>query len=530
MKLFQTGFVSSGPAAPPVGEASAYTIRTSLTALVLVCVVPAMLVAAALVAQNYWMQKEALYRETVVLARVLTSAVDREFSGIESGLRVLATSSDLAAGDLASFHQRATQALKFQMASTYMLTDTGGHQLLNTLVPHGHTLPSAVAPTDIQQAIATGKPVLTDLFTEPTSGKPTLAISVPVVKDDSVPYALSVGLSADRVGDILKRQELPEGWIAAVMDGTGTIVARTRDADKFVGKKAAGPIAARVTTEREATMETLTKEGIPVVLSFSRSPMSRWSVMVAAPKEMLSAELYRWIALVSAGALLAVGLGLGLANRLAGKIAHSVRSLIPPALALGNGRPVEIQPTRLTEVRAVGDALTQASHRLAHAQHLAHHDGLTGLANRVLFDALLKRQLALAQRYSANLTVLAIDLNDFKSVNDLYGHSTGDRVLQTVAERIARSIRASDVAARIGGDEFAVMLIGADLDSAWTIANKLMANMALPFPDKLPRASISVGIAVFPESGINAAELLESADRALYDAKRSGQMEFDRAA
>ncbi len=310
MKLFQTGFVSSGPAAPPVVEASAYTIRTSLTALVLVCVVPAMLVAAALVAQNYWMQKEALYRETVVLARVLTSAVDREFSGIESGLRVLATSSDLAAGDLASFHQRATQALKFQMASTYMLTDTGGHQLLNTLVPHGHTLPSAVAPTDIQQAITTGKPVLTDLFTEPTSGKPTLAISVPVVKDDSVPYALSVGLSADRVGDILKRQELPEGWIAAVMDGTGTIVARTRDADKFVGKKAAGPIAARVTTEREATMETLTKEGIPVVLSFSRSPMSRWSVMVAAPKEMLSAELYRWIALVSAGALLAVGLGL----------------------------------------------------------------------------------------------------------------------------------------------------------------------------------------------------------------------------
>lgn len=529
MKLFQTGFVAAGATPAAATEASAYTIRTSLTALVMVCVVPAMLVAAGLVAQNYWMQKEALYRETVVLARGLTSAMDREFSGIESGLRVLATSSDLAAGDLASFHQRATQALKYQMANSYMLTDADGHQHLNTLVPYGQTLPTAGAPAEIQQAMVTGKPVLTDLFIGPITGQHTLAISVPVKKGDSMPYALSVGLSADRVGDILKRQELPNGWIAAVMDGSGTIVARTRDAEKFVGKKAAGPIAERVTTEREATMETLTKEGIPVILSFSRSPNSRWSVMVAAPKDMLSAELYRWIALVISAAALAMGVGLWLGHRLAGKIARSVRSLIPPALALGSGRTVEIQPTRLTEVRAVGEALTQASQRLAHAQHLAHHDGLTGLANRVLFDALLKRQLALAQRYNANLTVLAIDLNDFKSINDLYGHSTGDRVLKTVAERIARAIRASDVAARIGGDEFAVMLIGADLDSAWAIANKLMANMAQPFPDKLPRASISVGIAVFPESGVNAAELLESADRALYDAKRSGQMEFDRA-
>lgn len=531
MNLFQTGFVSPDSAAPAggAGEPRAYSIRASLTALVMACLVPAIVVSAALVVQDYRMQKDRLYRETLVLARVLTSALDREFAGIESGLRVLASSSDLAAGDLASFHQRATQALKFQMASHYMLVDRAGQQHLNTLLPHGSAPPSGSVPSELQRVVETQTPVLTDLYRAGASGQPTLAIGVPVVRGDAVPYALAVGLSADRVGGLLKRQELPDGWIAAVMDGTGTIVARTRDADAFVGQKAAGPIATRVTSEREATLETDTKEGIPVVLSFSRSPVSRWSVMVAAPRALVSAELYRWIAVVVAGAALALGLGLCLASRLAGKIAVSVHGLIAPALALGHGRPVEIAPTWMTEVRAVGDALTQAEARLTHAQHLAHHDGLTGLANRVLFDALLKRQLALAQRYNAHLTVLAIDLNDFKSINDLYGHSTGDRVLNTVADRITRSIRASDVAARIGGDEFAVMLIGADLDSAWTIANKLMANMAQPFPDTLPRASISVGIAVFPESGIDAAELLDSADRALYDAKRSGQLEFDRA-
>jgi len=197
--------------------------------------------------------------------------------------------------------------------------------------------------------------------------------------------------------------------------------------------------------------------------------------------------------------------------------------LVAPALALGEGRTVELPATRIKEAQEVGAAMLQASRMLARAQHLAHYDPLTGLCNRVLFGELVLRELAVAQRSGDSFSILAIDLDGFKAVNDMHGHAAGDTVLKEAADRMASAIRVSDVAARLGGDEFAVLLLGAHQEDARLVAEALVESLSLPYPNVRVAVSASIGIAVYPQSGATMLQLLERADVALYRAKGLGK-------
>jgi len=238
---------------------------------------------------------------------------------------------------------------------------------------------------------------------------------------------------------------------------------------------------------------------------------------------LVTTDLYRSIAWIALGTLFAFGLGLWLALRLASRLTSAVQGLVGPALALGEGRTVELAGTSVKEAEEVGTALLQASRMLAHAQHLAHYDPLTGLCNRVLFGELVLRELAVAQRSGESFAILAIDLDGFKAVNDLHGHAAGDTVLKEAADRMARAIRVSDVAARLGGDEFAVLLLGVGQEQAQSVAEALVDSLSLPYPGISVGVSASVGIAVYPDSGITMLQLLERADVALYKAKGEGK-------
>ncbi len=160
-------------------------------------------------------------------------------------------------------------------------------------------------------------------------------------------------------------------------------------------------------------------------------------------------------------------------------------------------------------------------------KHLAQHDALTGLPNRALLFDRLERALAAAQRNGHVLAVLFIDLDGFKPVNDHYGHDVGDALLQAVAQRLQGLVRESDTAARIGGDEFVVLLptIAADED-ADGVADKLRAALASPFDIHGHRIMISgsVGVALFPRDGDSPAALLEHADGAMYREKQAAHL------
>jgi diguanylate cyclase (GGDEF)-like protein len=164
--------------------------------------------------------------------------------------------------------------------------------------------------------------------------------------------------------------------------------------------------------------------------------------------------------------------------------------------------------------------------------HQAQHDPLTGLPNRRLLDDRLKQAIALARRQKHLVAVLYLDLDGFKEVNDRHGHAEGDGVLMDVSARLLASIRDTDTLARTGGDEFT--LVAGQLghpEAAELIARKLGDELAAPLsiPDPDLRLSASIGIAIYPLDGEDAADLQRKADAAMYRAKQAGGHTFRRA-
>lgn len=157
--------------------------------------------------------------------------------------------------------------------------------------------------------------------------------------------------------------------------------------------------------------------------------------------------------------------------------------------------------------------------------HLAQHDVLTGLPNRLLFRDRLTHAVALAQRHGRQCAVLYIDLDNFKHINDVRGHSQGDRLLQSVAKRMLTCVRGSDTVARQGGDEFVVILseINCSADAARG-AEKLLAALAKPcnIGEETLHVFVSIGISLYPGDGTDAESLLNAADTAMYHAKVGG--------
>jgi diguanylate cyclase (GGDEF)-like protein len=158
-------------------------------------------------------------------------------------------------------------------------------------------------------------------------------------------------------------------------------------------------------------------------------------------------------------------------------------------------------------------------------QYLAHYDTLTGLINRALFLDRLQGAIDKCDRYDNSCSVLYIDVDDFKQVNDTYGHYEGDEILKAVAERMKASCRNTDSPARLGGDEFAILLDCIDEEDTNKTAEKILRAVSQPIivGDYSLTISLSIGIAYYPKTAVNMQDLLKQADEAMYQAKQSGK-------
>jgi diguanylate cyclase (GGDEF)-like protein len=255
-----------------------------------------------------------------------------------------------------------------------------------------------------------------------------------------------------------------------------------------------------------------------------------------------SAALWWWL-LVSA--LMLIG-GLAYAEHLAAQLTDSVTHLAEAAALLADGQPVETAPLPIKESEAVSEALARASllmrertaerDRAAGAERrlrrdycalesLTTHDALTGVFNRARFDTLLAERVDECQRGACHLTVLYIDVDGFKQINDTHGHAVGDELLRLFAARLKASLRETEVVARLGGDEFAVLIDPASPGGAVKTADGLIDRLSRPYRigDVVLEVSASIGIASCPSAGTSAPALLDAADRAMYRAKRDGK-------
>jgi diguanylate cyclase (GGDEF)-like protein len=503
------------------------TIRSRLILLVVACVAPALLMVVALLSYDYHQNRERLVQDSTANARAIMSAVDRDMAGMQAALLALATSPLLASDDLSAFYDQAQQALRTQKADNIVVLDPKGQQLLNTLRPFGSKLPSDTNPA-LLQVFKTGRPVTADIFRGPVRKEFVLVVAVPVYRGDTVVYALAAAVWPERLSGLLTRQQLAGDRIGVIFDSTGTIVARTNQPDRLVGRKTSDDMIARMAQVPEGSLETESAEGIPVLSVFSRSAVSNWTVAIEIPSKALVGELvYELWWLVACTAILLLS-SLAVAWAIGSRIATAIHKLAAPALALGAGQAVTVPSLPLQEADEVGRALTRASAMLTAAQHRANHDMLTGLANRALFDEVLSHHLAICRRANKDLAVIYIDLDGFKPVNDTHGHAAGDEVLCMVAARLKDAIRESDLAARLGGDEFALIVVGAGLESAQALALKLMDRLSAPYAVGALRldVSASIGIACYPESGTVREALSLRADEAMYKAKAAGKRRY----
>ncbi len=327
------------------------------------------LVFAAILLWRYASAERGRYEEEALgTAQRIMAAVDRELVGIQSAAQALAASSSLLEGNFEAFQRQAEMTLRSwsqQKTDTYavVVRDTTGQQVANTRLPWGTPLPKgANLPVD-QQVIATKRPVIQDLFTGATAGRPIISIRVPVLKDDAVTHVLSMAVEPGRIAEILLAQNLPASWVATVIDRADRVVARSRQHDVFVSKPAPDGFL-RVAREADGVWEGHNLEGTEVLGAYARSGVSGWTTFVGVPAEIVQAPLRRslWI-LLGLGAALIL-LSLLLARAFARRIAAPVQGFVNLAHDLARGEPVAAPSTGLAEIDRGGGALASASQDL----------------------------------------------------------------------------------------------------------------------------------------------------------------------
>ena len=301
-------------------------------------------------------------------------------------------------------------------------------------------------------------------------------------------------------------------------------------------------------TSLEGNHEGRTLNGMAVTSFFSRLPRAGWTFLIHVPDGAMQRVGMRTVFLIGGIALLLLGSAVVTAYLVARSTVKPIEALRMAALRIGRGKAVEPQESGIAEIDAVGAAMVEAGEEIRRARReleqrvheasdaakqmafLANHDVLTGVPNRALLNDRLQNALIMAARDQHKLALLFVDIDHFKDVNDSLGHDVGDLLLIEITKCFTAAVRASDTVCRQGGDEFIILI--PDIDDnygAGEVANKLLAELAniRRIGRHEVRVSGSIGIAIYPNDGVDADTLVKHADLAMYHVKAAGRNGFD---
>ena len=512
-----------------------WRIRTVLLWMMFACLLPGIVGVGILFSKEYQRRHEQLKRDTIATARAMVQAVDNGLAVSLTAAQSLAAKGAPDRDDLQRFHQLAIAELQATGAGTYfVLSEQSGQQLINTLRRPNEPLPRHGNPASLERLFSTGKPVVSDLYIGGVLKKAVLSIEVPIFKDGKAVYSLGIGLLPSDFNRILHAQKLPDEWVVAIFDSSGTIVARTHASDEYVGQKGTAEFIEHIMNAPEGFMKTVTREGIPTVSAWSRSTTTGWSVGIGIPRTVLATELNETTTWLAGGIFFVLSLSLALAAYAGRKIVTSVRALTTQVKAMSAGHLVEIPQLSILEYAESAKEIRQAAALLRERttaletanldlRRLAHHDALTGLQNRLSMNDALHIEYLRSNRTRSPYALLFIDIDFFKRINDSYGHELGDHVLREVAQLLQASLRESDFIARYGGEEFLAILPNTDEEEAMLVAEKIRHSVGQhAFPIQGP-VTISVGVTLVAADDQCEDDAVRRADLALYDAKKSGR-------
>lgn len=451
-------------------------------------------------------------------------------------LSTLAVTPELSSGKLDTCDTFETLVDSSPSVETLSLVDTNGRITCST-VPWGVGLD--IGRQDHFRIALLGVSYLNAVSRNLSYGLPSVYLSQPILLDDG--EVLGVIVARIDVAGMFPNslvQSLRATSELLVVDAAGVVITASDPDDGLAGRDLSGLTPIRAAMSRSTgTVTGIGPDGVERLYGFARLPESNMHLLVGADQSQLVAQV--WTSTTRAGTTLLAAIlvmlgGLWLVGE--NLIVAPVRALAYRLVRFGHGEREEDAPEPViaeleplaTAFKAMAEELTRRESALRNANRrlssLASLDPLTGIANRRSFDAVLAVQWGSARQ----LAVLMFDIDHFKAFNDHFGHLAGDRCLRRVAQALAGPVRATDIVARLGGEEFAVLMPETTLEEAREVAERLrdsVAELAIPHAEAVgSRVTVSVGCAAcVPGLPLRAGDLLAAADRALYRAKQMGR-------
>ncbi|MCA1248608.1 ATP-binding protein [Massilia sp. MS-15] len=343
-------------------------LRAYLLWLVLTTLLPGVVGASLLFVHQYQKARAQIERNTLQTVRALVRSADNQLLQAQSVAQTLSTIDALDAGDFARVHAQAREALSLAPAGGDMimvLRDRSGQQLVNTAREYGAPLPREYSD-QLAQVFASGRPAVSDVFVGAVRQLPAVSVDVPVRVGTEVRYVLSIGIGTDYFSGILSPQSVPEGAVASLFDRQGTIFYRNMNRNETVGHPVNPLLRNAFMRQLEGTIDSRSREGRPLLTTFSRSSLTGWGVAIGIPRASLRAELLDQLALMTGVAAALFVVALCLAWLIGGRLARSVQALSGHAEALGRGElPPPLAEVHVREAAEVAAAIRDAAALLA---------------------------------------------------------------------------------------------------------------------------------------------------------------------
>lgn len=643
------------------------TLRTWLLLLASLSTLPLLLLALSVLWSYKNDQQRVLLERLTTRTEVLAQSVGERVKTAVGTLQGIAESNAAMAQDVPALYAHARRVVAHNPDfRAITLVNDQGQVLFITSMPLGSPLLSAHAPELITEALRTQSANVSGSFVSPLHPRDRLvAVTVPIVRQTTATHALRMLLTTDSISEMIDEHRLPADWVAGIADRHGTLVARSRAAERYLGQRVTYGFMRAIETGHRQAFEGITLEGVHTLNLVLPAFGADWFLGVGVPKSVLNAPVTDMLWRIALVAGLWISLSVVATRVFAGYLTRQMRVVtqvfehgeldLPAGQSLrvqelwdilqrfwqakqaesavrsdlntvalqrdevqdlydrapcgyhsldDQGRVLRINQTALdwlglSREQAMGrhftDFLTEESRAVFHErfpqfvrdgsikdlelelvrssgtpmpvlisataikdadgrlvstrstvfdntdqkmmeaqlERLARTDVLTSLSNRRDFYEHAVRAIAHSRRHGTPLSLVLMDVDHFKKINDTHGHAGGDEVLRKLSHSLGDALRETDVPARLGGEEFAVLMPTTSVEQALAVAERLrhaLAHTAVTLGDNQPiHFTVSMGVTAWQATDADIDATLHRADEALYRAKHGGRNRVEQA-